>query len=416
MLNIEQQVLKKIDTEDMLRFIEELVRTPSYGGSETKAQVLVANKLKELGFYLDTWEIDFSELQKHPRFSMSFNRLEGTGVVGSIGEGKKSIIICGHIDTVEPGEEKFWRTPPLKATVEDKRLYGRGAADMKGGLACGLYAVKAIKDAGIRLKGKVYFTSVIGEEDGGCGALATCLRGYRADAGIIMEPTETKIAPEVAGAISWKITVEGKSTHACVREEGISAIEKATTIINGLIDLEQVRNSKIKNKLYERYQTPFAINVGKIKGGEWPGSVPEKVTIEGRLGVAIDETKEHAKKEMDKYLQKISEKDPWLKDHPPVIEWVGYSFGPSKIPVDHPIVKNLKGSFRKVTGEEPKLEGMTYASDARLLIDVGETPTVVFGPGDVRNAHGPNEFVSIDELEIVTKTIALTILNFLGYE
>jgi acetylornithine deacetylase len=415
MLNIEQQILENIDAEDMLRFIKVLVETPSYGGNETEAQILVANKLNELGFEVDSWEIDFNELRKHPKFSMSFDRKKGLGVVGSFGDGDKSIIICGHIDTVAPGEEKFWKNPPLKATVEDKQLYGRGVTDMKGGLACGLYALKAIKDAGIKPNGKVYFASVIGEEDGGCGALATCLRGYRADAGIIMEPTETKIAPEVAGAISWKITVEGKSTHACVREEGISAIEKSITIINGLKDLEKIRNSRVNNKLYKRYQTPFALNIGKIYGGEWPGSVPEKVLIEGRLGVAIGETKEQAKKEMEKYLQKISGKDTWLRNNPPVLEWVGYSFGPSKIPVDHPIVKNLKDSFRKVTGEEPELEGMTYASDARLLIEVGKTPTVVFGPGDVRDAHGPNECVSIKDLEIVTKTIALTVLNFLGY-
>jgi len=416
MLNIEQQILENIDAEDMLKFIEELVRTPSYGGNETEAQILVANKLRESGFGVDTWEIDFDELRKHPRFSMSYNRKKGMGVVGFFGDGNKSIIICGHIDTVRPGEEKFWKTPPLQTTIEDKRLYGRGVTDMKGGLACGLYALKAIKDAGIELNGKIYFASVIGEEDGGCGALATCLRGYRADAGIIMEPTETKITPEVAGAISWKITVEGKSTHACVREEGISAIEKSITVINGLKDLEKTRNSRINNKLYKRYQTPFALNVGKINGGEWPGSVPEKVTIEERLGVAIEETKEHAKNEMEKYIQKISEKDPWLRNNPPVLEWVGYSFGPSKIPGDHPIVKNLKDSFRKVTGEEPELEGMTYASDARLLIEVGETPTVVFGPGDVRDAHGPNECVSIDDLETVTKTIAFTVLNFLGHK
>jgi acetylornithine deacetylase len=369
-----------------------------------------------MGFDVDIWKIDFAKLSKHPMFSMSYDRLEGIGVVGSFGEGKKSLMICGHIDTVAPGEVKFWNSPPLQATLEDEKLYGRGVADMKSGLACGLYAIKALKDAGIKLKGKVYFASVIGEEDGGCGALATCLRGYKADAGIIMEPTEAKIAPEVAGAISWKITVEGKSTHACVREEGISAIEKSITIINGLKQLEEIRNSKITNKLFERYHTPFALNVGKIEGGKWPGSVPEKVTIEGRLGVNIQETKEHAKKEMEDYLHKIYEKDPWLKDHPPKLEWVGYSFAPSKIPIDHAIIKNLVDSFIKVSGKDPELEGMTYASDARLLIEVGETPTVVFGPGDVRNAHGSNECVSLNDLEIVTKTIALVILNFLGYE
>jgi acetylornithine deacetylase len=287
---------------------------------------------------------------------------------------------------------------------------------MKGGLACGLYAIKAIQDSGVKLNGKVIFASVIGEEDGGCGALATCLRGYSADAGIIMEPSEAKIAPDVAGAISWKMTIEGRATHACVREEGVSAIEKFLFVYNSLKELEKARNNVSSNDLYSKYSTPFALNVGTITGGDWPGTVPGKVTIEGRLGVSIGETQEDARKEMEEHIKKTAEKDPWLREHPPRIEWVGYSFAPSSVPVDHLIVKILEDSFRKATGKEPTLEGMTYASDARLLVNVGKTPTVVFGPGNVRNAHGPNEYVNVDELVEVTQTLALTILNFLGYE
>jgi acetylornithine deacetylase len=412
---IERRVLDGIDHEGMLEFIGRLVSTPSYGGDENAAQRVVASRLESLGFNVDTWMIDFDELREHPDFSMSIPRKEGMGVVGTLGEGERSLIICGHIDTVVPGEEGNWETPPLEATVVDGRLHGRGTVDMKAGLACGLYAVKAVMDAGVKLNGRVIFTSVIGEEDGGCGALATCLRGYGADAGIIMEPSETRIAPEVAGAMSFRVTVPGRSAHACVREEGVSAIDEFITIVEGLRELEETRNQDVDDPLYSRYGTPYALSIGTVHGGEWPGTVPEKVVFEGRLGVKVGETQEEARRQLEEKVDEIADGDPWLRANPPTVEWAGYSFAPSKVGLDHPVVEAVAGSYRDAVGEEPVYEGMTYASDARLLISVGKTPTIVFGPGDVRDAHGANESVSLENLDKTVRTLALTVLRFLGY-
>ena len=416
MKDIEERVIEAIDYEGMLEFIKELISIPSYEGKETQAQQFMATKLGEIGFDVDTWMIDFDELGKHPDFSVSFQREEGMGVVGTIkGEGKgRNIIICGHIDTVTPGALENWETPPLNATIVGDRLIGRGSSDMKAGLACGLYAIKAIVDSGIQLKGDMIFESVIGEEDGGCGALATCLRGYSADAGIVMEPSETKIAPEVAGAMSFRITVQGKSVHACVREEGVSAIEKFIVLHEGLKELEIERNKGETNPLYSRYNTPYALSIGKIGGGQWAGTVPESVFFEGRLGVAIGESEEHARRELEQKVHEISSKDPWLKDNPPTVEWRGYSFAYSKVPKEHPIVRTIDTAYRDVTGRPPVYEGMTYASDVRHLINVAKTPTTVFGPGDVRVAHGANEYVLLEELWTTVKTLALTIMRFVG--
>jgi acetylornithine deacetylase len=412
----ERRVLDSLDLDGMIRFIGELVATPSHGGRETRAQRHMAEKLGSLGFDVDAWMMDFSELRRHPEFSMSMPREEGMGVVGTMGGGDRSLILCGHIDTVDPGDPANWTTDPMRATLKEGKLYGRGVCDMKGGLAAALYAVKAVTDSGVKLKGKLIYESCIGEEDGGCGALATCLRGYRADAGVIMEPSEAKVAPEVAGAMSFRATVPGRSAHACVREEGVSAIEKFVTVFNGLRELEAERNSRVSNPLYGRYRTPYALSVGTVQGGQWPGTVPEKMTFEGRLGVAIGETLQHAKAELERKMDEIADADPWLRDHRPAVEWSGYSFAPSRVPLDHLIVRTLAGSYRDATGSEPVYEGMTYASDARLLINVGETPTAVFGPGDVRVAHGADEHVSLAQLEAVARTLALTVLRFLGCE
>lgn len=416
MNTVEERVLESIDYDALYKFIEELIATPSYGGHESKAQELMASKLDEIGFEVDKWEIDFIELAKHPDFSMSFERKEGLGVVGTIGRGGgKSLILCGHIDTVALGDIENWDTFPLKAINKDGRLYGRGAADMKAGLVGAIYALKAVMDT-VKLKGKVIFESVIGEEDGGSGALATCLRGYKADAGIVMEPSETKVAPEIAGAMSFKIKVPGKSVHACVKDEGISAIEKFILIYNGLMELEQERNKRFTNPLYNRYTSPYAISIGTVIGGEWPGTVAESVEFEGRIGVAVNESEQSARKELEAKVESIADSDPWLKENRPTVEWVGYSFASSMIQVDHPIVLEIGKAYQDVTGNPPTYEGMTYAADVRHFINIAETPTTVFGPGDVRVAHGANEYVSIDQLETMVKTLALTILRFIGYE
>jgi len=412
----EKRVLEAIEYDAMYDFINGVIATPSYRGKESKAQLLMASKLEEFGLDVDKWEINFDELKKHPDFSMSYPRKEGLGVVGSKGQGNgKTLILCGHIDTVAPGDPGSWQTPPFKATVKDGRLYGRGAVDMKAALVGALYAVKAVVDT-VDIKGKIVFESVIGEEDGGCGALATCLRGYRGDAGIVMEPSETKIAPEIAGAMSFRVTVPGKSVHACVKDEGVSAIEKFIQIYEGLMDLEGERSKRFKDPLYARYESPYAISVGTVKGGEWPGTVAESLIFEGRMGVAVGESEALARRELEAKINEVADGDPWLRLHRPRVEWVGYSFASSMIPLDHPIVQALGRAYKDVTGRDPVYEGMTYASDVRHLINVAKTPTTVFGPGDVRVAHSANEYVPIDQLEAMVKTLALTIMRFTGYE
>jgi acetylornithine deacetylase len=414
----ERRLLDLIDTEAMLEYLRELVSIPSFGGEESAAQRSVAAKLAELGLEVDTWELDFDSLRGHPGFSMPIEREEGLGVVGTLkgGDGGNSIILNGHTDTVAPGEEENWSYPPLEGTVTDGRIYGRGVADMKGGLCCAIYASKAIIDSGVKLKGSLSIQSVIGEEDGGVGALATVLRGHTADAAVVMEPTEVKVAPAHSGALAFTVDVPGRSAHACVREEGVSAIEKFISLFNALRDLETVRNRGIDDPLYARYGIPYPINIGTVHGGNWPGSVPESLVFQGRVGVVVGERVEDARKSVEKAIAEAAKVDPWLSGNPPRLEWSGYQFDPASVESDHPIVEAVRGAYTDVAGEEARLEGMTYASDMRHLINTGGVPTVLFGPGDVRQAHAPDEYVEIGELVTAARVLALTALRFCGYE
>lgn len=418
MHEIERRVLDAIDIDGMLAYLCELVGVRSLDGEETAAQEHIAAQMRRCGLETDVWELDFDRLRAHPAFCWEVERERGLGVVGTLGEdrGGRSLIFNGHIDVVPAGDEANWRYPPWRGTIAGGQVYGRGALDMKGGLCCALFAARALRDAGVRLKGRLMVESVVGEEDGGVGTLAAVLRGYTADGAVIVEPTELCVAPAHAGALSFRLTVPGSSAHACVREEGVSAIEKFIPIHAALMALEHERNTSFHDPLFARYALPYALCIGRVEAGDWPSSVAESLTCEGRYGLAVGEEIPAARRQFEAAVARAAQADPWLRDHPPVVEWWGGQFEPAGIAVDHPIVTTVAEAFGAVTGAATRLEGMTYGADMRLLVNVGHTPTVMFGPGDVRNAHQPDEHVPVADLVAVTRTLALTALRFCGYE
>ena len=415
MRDIERRILEAIDVDDLLSTLADLIAIRSLGGQENAAQEYVAGFMARLGMDVDVWALDFDALRRHPAYSMEIERPGALGVVGAMGENDgQRLILNGHVDVVPAGDEANWRYPPWQATVADGRVYGRGACDMKGGLACALYAARAIHDADVRLRGQLFVESVVGEEDGGVGTLAAVLRGYRADGAVVLEPTELVVAPAQAGALSFRVKVPGRSAHGCVREEGVSAVEKFLPIYQALMALERERNQVAVHPLYARYRLPYALCIGKVEAGDWPSSVADWLVFQGRYGVAPGEDLDAARNQFEGTIAQVAKADPWLRDHPPSVEWWGGQFAPASIPADHPLVGNLTGAFAEATGRPTRVEGMTYGADMRLLVNEGHTPTVLFGPGNVRHSHRPDEFVSVDDLLAATRTLALMAVRFCG--
>jgi acetylornithine deacetylase len=415
MQEIERRVLDMIDVEGLLATLADLIAIRSLGGQETLAQEYVAQFMDRLGMDVDVWELDFDVLHQHPAFSMEIERPGAVGVVGAMGEGGgQSLILNGHVDVVPAGDEAKWSYPPWQATAAEGRVYGRGACDMKGGLACALHAAKAIHDAGVELQGRLLIESVVGEEDGGVGTLAAVLRGYRADGAVVIEPTDLAIAPAQAGALSFRVTVPGFSAHGCVREEGVSAIEKFFPIQQALSELERARNQTAPHPLYARYQLPYALCIGHVEAGDWASSVADWLVFQGRYGIAPGENLAGARRQFEQAVAQAAQADPWLREHPPTVEWRGGQFAPASIPADHPLVGILTAAYGEATGTPSRVEGMTYGADMRLLVNEGQTPTVLFGPGDVRCSHRPNEFVPVDDLLTATQTLALATVRFCG--
>jgi acetylornithine deacetylase len=255
---------------------------------------------------------------------------------------------------------------------------------------------------------------VIAEEDGGAGTLATLIRGHRGDGALSMEPTQLILAPAHAGALSFRIRVPGRSAHGCVREEGVSALELFRPIHDALLALEAERNRRLRAPLFDRYHLPYALSIGRVSAGDWPSSVPDLLICEGRYGVAPGEDADDARQQFEAAVARAAATHEYSRAHPATVEWWGGQFMPSATPLDAAIVSAASGAISDVTGKAPHVEAMTYGADMRLLVNNGGIPTVLFGPGDVRRAHRPDECVPIDDLLTVARVVALTTLRFCG--
>jgi acetylornithine deacetylase len=409
----EAAVLNQIDRDVLLTDLAALIGIESLGGAETPAQEWMATRLGSLGLDVDVWDIDVDALRQHPAFSMEVARDRGLGVVGSFGKGAgPTLILNGHVDVVPVGDITQWTVPPFAATIRDGHVFGRGACDMKGGLAAALAALRALTACRVVLDGRVALQSAIAEEDGGAGTLATILRGHRGDGALSMEPTELMLAPAHAGALSFRVRVAGRSAHGCVREEGVSALEAFRPVHDALLALEADRNRRLRQPLFERYRLPYALSIGRVTAGDWPSSVPDLLICEGRYGIAPGEDAEAAKAEFARAVADAADGHPYLAEHAPTVEWWGGQFMPAATAMDTAIVSSTGAAITDVTGHPPRVEGMTYGADMRLLVNQGGIPTVLFGPGNVRRAHRPDESVPIDDLLTVARVIALTALRF----
>lgn len=418
MTDTETRVLSALDEEGLVGYLCELIGVPTLGGQETAGQEHIAAEMRRCGLDVDVWPLNIEELSRHPSFSAEIERTEGLGVVGAIGEerGGRSLIFNGHMDVVPAGDESNWHSSPWEGKVREGRLYGRGSADMKGGLCAALYAAKAVADAGVRLRGRLLVESVIGEEDGGTGALATVLRGYRADGAVVIEPTALAVIPAHSGAMNFRVTVPGLSAHGAMRAEGVSAVEKFIPLYQALMELEAERNAREESPLFARHRLPYPLSVGTVHAGNWPSSVPESLVFEGRYGVAVGEEMQAARAEFETAVARTADQDPWLREHRPIVEWWGGQFAPASTPLDHPIVRTVQEAVAAVTGAPARLDAMTAGTDMRLLVNEGGTPAVLFGPGDIELAHAPNESVPVAEVVEVARTLALTALRFCGHE
>lgn len=408
-----------IDEAWLLETLAGLVAIPSWNGDERAAQEYVAAVMDGLALDLDIWEIDEAELSRHPDYATELERRNPLGVVGRmdrVGGGEKgpTLVLNGHVDVVPPGDVSRWTAPPFRMDVRDGRVYGRGVLDMKGPLVAGLAGVKAVLDSGVDLRGSLLFQSVIGEEDGGLGTLASVLRGHTGDGAIVLEPTGLHVANAQAGALNFRLIVPGKAAHGALRHEGVSALEKLMLVYQHLMDFERERNARMSDPRFGSNPAPYAICIGTVRGGEWASSVPEVVRAEGRFGVGVRENVRAARRLFEAQVAGCCARDDFLRENPIRVEWWGGQFAPCETPEDARIVKVARSVARDLGVGPGGLAAVPYGSDLRHLVNAGSTPGVLFGPGDVANAHREDESIGVAELVNGARAVALAVTRFLG--
>ena len=399
-----------IDPDRLLADLRDLIRIPSVTGSEEAVATWAAAALREAGMAVEAVAADPETIRADPAWpGQEMPRTSLPVVIGRAGRpGGHRIILSGHLDVVPAGDPATWTVDPWAAEVRDGEVYGRGACDMKGGVAAILAAVRSLHAAGDldRLDGELLVVLVPSEEDGGQGTLAAIRAGATGDLAVIAEPSGLDIVVAHAGAITFRLTVPGRAAHASRRHEGVSALDKLWLIARALEADEHGRNAAETDPIMTELGMPYPTMIGIVSGGEWASTVLDRVVADGRYGVRLGQSPADAEAELRACVAAACAADGFLRDHPVEVEITGARFGSARVSADHPLPVGLAAAAEATTGRRPALLGAPYGADMRLFVNVGDTPCVIFGPGDVRVAHSADERVPLGEVETCAAVLA----------
>ena len=402
--------LGHVDPHAIARDAGRLVRVPSITGSERAAAELVVALAGELGLEAHVAEYDLTALRSAPGYpGEEAPRSELVGAIVTLRGADPAaarVALNGHIDVVAPGTEP-WQRDPWSGAVDVGRVHGRGAADMKGGVVAALHAMAALNAAGEAPAGDVVLQAVASEEDGGLGTFAALERDAAFAVALIPEPTELRIVCATGGALTFTGTVRGRSAHAALRLEGVSAIDRYLPIHAALHEHERAVNARPRHPLFAGQPLPYPLLVGRLRAGRWSSQVPEELTFEGRLGVPVGQPLAEARADLEHAVAAATD-----DEGPPVqIGWSGGQFAPGETALDDPWVTLVQDAAATELGAPPPLAGVGYGADLRLFA-ARAIPCVLFGPRGIRYAHAVDEQVAIDDLATVARVIVRCLQAF----
>jgi acetylornithine deacetylase len=415
----EEKIIQTIESlaDDIIDFTCRLVKEPSILGNEASAVDLMKKELEKLSFSPVLIPIDQSLLADHPGFAKVPWTYENKNNVVAVrppdGNSGRSVIFNGHLDVVDPEPVSFWDSDPFEPVIKNGRIFGRGAGDMKSGVAAMTYAVHAVEKAGFGFQAPVTLEAVIEEECCGNGALACMTAGYDADAVLIPEPFGPTILTSQLGVLWFKVTVEGKPVHVLEAPTGTNSIEKSYLIIQALRKLEDELNHFKVPEAYQDIRHPINLNIGILNGGNWPSTVPAKAEMHCRLayfpGIAYKEVCQKIKET----IQAVQADDPWLSENPPIVEFYGFRSDGHMVSRDAEAFNTLNDCHRTLTGQDAEEYIATCTTDLRAFHFFGKGQCTCFGPSG-GNYHGANEWVDIDSIVHTAKTYALFLSRWCG--
>jgi acetylornithine deacetylase len=403
--------------QQALELLQALVRVPSLEGNEKPCQEIVADHLRRIGLDVDMWAPVDAELQRHPAYvptGRSYQDRPNVVAVMRGSGGGRSLMLNGHVDVVPTGPAETWSVDPFAGEFINGRVYGRGSADMKGGVVANILMAQALKTAGIRLQGDLLIEVVVDEEEGGNGTLAAVMRGYRADGCIFTEPTGLhRIAVSNRGAQYFRITVPGQEGGTEYKHQLVNPIRKGMEVFEAVEAYSIMRESQVSHPLYDGFHhTKVPTGICRFHCGEWPSTIASQAVLEGTIECLPGEDIHTVKEDFRRYLLEWSAKDAWLKDHPLRVEWFGLWFDAAEISPHHPLVETIVEVTQTITGITPQPRG-GGGCDLRLPILYGDTPAVLFGPAGAM-IHSTDEYIEFEEVVRCAKVLANIAVRWCG--
>lgn len=427
--------------------LAELVRIPSLTGEEGRAQAHLADVLASLGAEVELVEPDIGQLfQRFPEIAQypthwkhdlilpydelpTHQALVASGLTDRLNYrnrpnlvavlrgtgGGRSLILNGHIDTVTVEPREQWTRDPVGAAIEDGRMYGRGTSDMKGGLMGAVMALTYLREAGVRLPGDVIFECVVNEEHAGNGTLDLVRRGYRADAAIVLEPTNNNVFVSHPGGLYWEVVLPGVQRSPGARwqggvQDGVSAIEKLPPVIGALLELEAQLNREAGGRPEaEDGHQPFSLVIGKVAGGHYETVTAGEAVLRGvaYFGPSVGAVQDVMRR-FRRAIATANERDAFLSRHPARIMFLHHDDSTRQDP-DIPVAREMAASLAR-RGASDAIGYGPFCCDMRHLVNQAGIPSIILGPGTIAQAHKPDEHIAVDEyLDCIEHLIAFIV-------
>jgi acetylornithine deacetylase len=412
---VDAEILAAVAAEQpaMVELLGELVAAPTLLGREAGGQEIMRRAFAALGLEPFDVALDPAALERHPAgapFSWDVGGKANVLADWNGSGGGRSLILNGHIDVVSPEPAGLWTGDPFAARVDGDWMYGRGAGDMKSGLAAIVGAVRGLRRLGLAPRGRVQLQSVVEEECTGNGALACVLAGQTADAAILTEPTQGAIWNAQVGVLWFQVRAIGAPAHAGEAAAGANAIEASYAVIEALRALEAELNER-KPPLFAAYSHPINLNVGMIRGGDWPSTVAGECVTHFRLAQYPGEPIGGLKERVEQAVASVSSDSSFRLE----VVYDGFQCEGYELEGDHELVTGLQDAAARVTGHAPPLFASTATTDARTFQLYGDTPAICFGPR-AENEHGVDERVHLPSMVQTAQAIALFIADWCGLD
>jgi succinyl-diaminopimelate desuccinylase len=398
-----EDVLNRIDREELVRLARELVRISSVyrpeepDGNEARVAGFVADYLERAGFEMKTEEV-----------------VPGRPNVWAVWKGDrpgKSLLFEAHTDVVTEGNAEDWNHPPFGAERDGGRIYGRGSCDTKGNLAAAVAAVRAVKDSGVPFPGSLILCHPVDEEGMMAGIKAFIERGHAdgVDAAVVCEPEENQLCIKQKGALRVEVTLRGTMAHGAMPQSGVNPLTRAARFVVAVEELEREEIGRHGEDPFLGYPslTP-TILMGPDCGEPQINVIPASAYVALDIRTVPDQSHRDLIERLEDIIARLASEDPDFDATLEVIE----ERPPTETPKDEPLVRAMARAYDNLTGEEPTYNGVPGATDGTFLHAWAGIPIVTTGAGDREIPHQVDEWVDEEALLTTCKLYAATAMYY----